>query len=544
MLKINLNVVEKMYFPNIIDALSSKNTMPITNNLEKLSFNGLSEYESRYLLLELSKDSYENDSNSLQAVTNYCVLLSIWNRPEDSMKIIEEFEKSKVDGGIDKVETLYLKAISLYYSEEYEESYRCFSEAMLLSDELQYERGLEFSKYLAKSFEDIEDYVDAIFYLKFYIRYCRLKSEDTNIVEAKFKLVDFLLHEKEFKDSLSSLKELSVIEMVTMNKSYHIAFSEKMYITLKNLSRFEEALSYHETFMNLTLLSINDDKGVEGEVCNEVLSEKLSHTSDVLKDTLKKSHDMQNELLAKNQELLATMEDLSTTQEKLLVAEKHAVIDGIVINVSEHMNTPLGVMNTITSLVKNHTSKMKLKLESGKLSKHDLEKYLDEISRSSKLHEESMYKVINFIDAMKHYRVSDDDESLISLQVSQYLGKKRVYWGKTRGLDDVTINCNEDIHFEVKVSLLDKCLELIVDKILKETNRNGFDFEVSDQENILTIGIGDFNFLDDESEHRFESNTYDYYIIRTIVEDLMSGRFIKFEDRGREFYQFVFPKYL
>lgn len=84
-------------------------------------------------------------------------------------------------------------------------------------------------------------------------------------------------------------------------------------------------------------------------------------------------------------------------------------------------------------------------------------------------------------------------------------------------------------------------MELVSRKLLINSERNGFDIEVSIESNIITIGIGDFK-SDDEGKDSETSlvDSYDFYIIQTIVENLLGGRFIKFKDRGRDYFQFIF----
>jgi hypothetical protein len=60
---------------------------------------------------------------------------------------------------------------------------------------------------------------------------------------------------------------------------------------------------------------------------------------------------------------------------------------------------------------------------------------------------------------------------------------------------------------------------------------------------MISIGIGDFRSKQEPIQPNAELSlvdSYDFYIIQTIVENLLNGRFIKFSDRGKDYFQFIF----
>jgi hypothetical protein len=274
----------------------------------------------------------------------------------------------------------------------------------------------------------------------------------------------------------------------------------------------------------------------------EMMSQKLENMNRFLKATLEKSHAMQESLTKKNEELESTMASLNLTQEKLLMAEKRSVLDQVFINIADHMSTPLGVINTTISHMEHVMKNVQKRFDDNKISKNDLSHCIQENNHSVRLMNESMKKVVGFVDTLRLYK-AEDEEKAVTINLKTYFLDLLSKFETLKGVEHFQIKCDDDIELTLNLSLFDKCLDMIADKLLASSCRNGFDIEVSKEINMVSIGFGDFGpcrELDPKPITVSVVDSYDYYIIETIVENLMNGRFIKFEDQGRNYFQFIF----
>lgn len=498
----------------------------------------------------------------------YCRYLALaqafYGSPDRGFEIIKDAEAHiDMDSGL----MIELRnAMGLIYSEisDYEKSLETFEFNYSETLRIDYQPGRRFLHNIGSAYLKLEKYDQAIEYIKKGIEYDFEAGYEVNGIYAMIELAEVFYQLEDYDSCMKTLRQVNQYDVSTTNRNIHKSFCDLMYRLMKKLNRFEEALRYHETLNGLEL-QLNMDKYtgmiaelnmkydlVEKEAENtviksknydlEIMSEKLNNMNKFLKTTLKKSNDMQEELMAKNQELEATMESLHDTQEQLLLAEKRSVLDGVFINIAQHMSTPLGVMNTSTSHLIASTRKLRKKFDNNKMGKQDLLHYFEDNMHIGRLYNDSMNKLIGFVDTLKLYKKSEDEE-LTEINLLDYLNSMKLKYSRFKGIDDIKVNCDNGILFVVNINLLEKCLDLITNKLVVDSNRNGFDIDVSKEGKVLTIGIGDLSTQSDVTGNNKETSivdTYDFYIIQTIVENLLKGRFIKFDYKGRNYFQFIF----
>jgi hypothetical protein len=378
------------------------------------------------------------------------------------------------------------------------------------------------------------------------------------------ELADLYFRIEDFDACRETLERVKHYGILTQNQFLYKTYCDINYQLYKKLEVFDKALSFHEQLMELEL-QVNAEKysglvkaaNMERDLFEKehenlkikskntelkLMKERLENTNKFLKTTLEKSEAMQKALQTKNEELESTMKSLNLTQEKLIVAEKQTAMDQMFINIAKHMSTPLGVMNTTLTHQQKVIESLNEAFLNKKLSKHFLTESIQESKHSISIIETSLKKVVGFIDTLSLYKNSDQ-EDVENIEIKSYLNQMKDHFIQFKGAEEITVNCPDDINIEINKSLLDKCLDLIGTKLLQHTKRKGFDFDVSVEINILLIGVGDFKSDESQSIEKGPPtlvDQYDHYIVQSIVENLLGGRFIQFEDRGREFYQFTF----
>ena len=116
------------------------------------------------------------------------------------------------------------------------------------------------------------------------------------------------------------------------------------------------------------------------------------HRQDELGDVARAAHCFVIEINRREDDLRrakeradATLAELRRTQAHLVQAEKLASLGQIVAGVAHEINTPLGIILTTSTLIKDKLSKVAASLEAGQLRRRDLERFLHDLGDISDL---------------------------------------------------------------------------------------------------------------------------------------------------------------
>lgn len=490
----------------------------------------------------------------------YALTHALFGAPEIGLKIIEEVEPLILKHETHYVDLMNVKGIIYSKLNKHEKAIEVYLNNHELAKKLNYTRGEQYISNVGYEYHYLYQYDKAIEYLKMGMAtYSEVKNE-FQLIQMIIQLSEVYFLNRSYDLAKRTIKKVKYSKVLTQNEKVYHHYCKVMYMLSKHFLKFKDALYYHEIIKDLeiqinmdfyTRIIKQHDREVDGLEEDdykhrnyelEVMGDKLRNTNSFLKSTLAKSHEMQQELYAKNQELEATMESLNNTQDRLLVAEKRNVLDSMFINIANHMNTPLGVMTTATSHLKNISCKTNKQFQGNKLSKSTLLYHFEELDKITGLYEESLNQVIGFVDTLKLYKTKEGEE-IAEVDLKSYLESIAYKYKRFKGVEDIGIICHENAKLLINTSLFEKCVDLVSNKLLINSKRNGFDIEVSNESSMISIGIGDFtskqDVLTDEDETSLV-DSYDFYIIQTIVENLLNGRFIKFNDRGRDYFQFIF----
>lgn len=443
-------------------------TCTIPNIFNKAS-NVLEGFSKRVQLLELLEKIVlisPNRESLLCYVKYYVLALGIYGAPTKALDILDAYEDDIEDGLMIELENV--KGIMLGKLKKHEEALTVYLKNYERSERIGYDPGLRFVHNIGSAYHRLKQNDLAIEYYLKGIDFDFDMGYVSGGVMALIDLADIYIEMYKYELAKQTLKKVMNYELLTENQNIYKHYCHVMYRMNKQMGKFEDALFYHEIYKDLEIqlnmeyysgLFHNDDNHDFAD--QEIMASKLKNTNRFLKQTLSKSHDIQQELMAKNQELEATMESLNNTQERLLTAEKRNVLDSMFINIANHMNTPLGVMNTATSHIKNIRLKTERKFKLGELTKQDLVTHLKEVKKTVELYEESMHKVIGFVDTLKLYK-SNEEEEIHEVFIKSYLEDIAAHYMKYKGIEDIGIICPSDTALSLNTALLKSVWNLLV----------------------------------------------------------------------------------
>ncbi len=517
-------------------------------------------------IIEISKE--KKLTRTFGIYSRYLALAqAFYSSPSRGLEIIKGASEVIKENTPIYIELINAKAVILYMKKSYNEALDLLKKNYVNSKKINYIDGYRFASNIGTLYREISDYDNAIKFLSEGIDFADQYNLTQTRINAVIELSCVYNEINEFDISLKYLNSITWSKVIKINNQMRKKYLTYKSIAYKGLGDFKNALECHENLLevvstinekqskmtveNLNLQNELKEKENENLLIKnentelEIVSRKLNDVNEFLNVTLNHSTQMQERLEEKNTKLEKLMKDLKHTQERLTSIEKHSVLNETIINIAENMSTPIGVLNTATSHVKRSNKKILSKYNGDLLKRKDLERYFEDIEKSINLYEVSTSKLVSFIDSMKHYNFVKEKEIIQEIDLKERLLEYRAVWYKTKKIDEIKIECNDKLKINIQSSLLDKFMNLIIDKFLLDSNRKLIELTVSTESENISIGIGNFTGVESCSKMEFKEKIEDEYldfIITTIVEELLGGRIIKFENHNTECYQIVLPK--
>lgn len=172
----------------------------------------------------------------------------------------------------------------------------------------------------------------------------------------------------------------------------------------------------------------HDVIGVVG--CQLDVSEKIANHQKIIElnqSLEQKVQQRTKELTTTNQDLQSTLEQLSkaiqelrTTQDRLVLSEKMAALGGLVAGVAHEMNTPLGICMTSISGLHQAASEMDSKLHAGQLTKQQLTDFNQNILQYSELTLKNLERASQIINTFKEVAVDQSGENKSEFNLGEH----------------------------------------------------------------------------------------------------------------------------
>ena len=176
------------------------------------------------------------------------------------------------------------------------------------------------------------------------------------------------------------------------------------------------------------------------------------------------SDSLEQKVAERTRELSQTLENLRTTQDQLVEAEKMAALGGLVAGVAHEINTPVGVGVTAASLLESKTTAFRDVYQSGQMKRADLEKYLDTAEQSSSMVLRNLHRAAELIQSFKQVAVDQSSEVRREFKVKAYLDeillslrpqlKRTKHTIDIQGPDDLILNSYPGVFSQIVTNLI------------------------------------------------------------------------------------------
>lgn len=188
-------------------------------------------------------------------------------------------------------------------------------------------------------------------------------------------------------------------------------------------------------------------------------------------------------------ELSQTLEDLKSTQKRLIESEKMTAIGGLVAGIAHEINTPIGIGIAAASLLSEKVTKFCEIYSNGQIKRSELDNFLDITLQSSNMILANLMRAADLIHSFKEVAVDQSSELKRTFHLKNYV--EEILTSLTAKLrttkQTVKVNCDENIILDTYPGVFSQIVtNLVMNSLIHayEPNDEGvltFDFQLDDE---------------------------------------------------------------
>ena len=218
---------------------------------------------------------------------------------------------------------------------------------------------------------------------------------------------------------------------------------------------------------------------------NLILEQEVAKKTSSLSTTMLEMNKQQRELIAQqeqlkaenirrsqtertltqtNKELKSSILELNKAQERLIDAEKMAILGKLSAEISHEINTPIGVSITSTSYLSDLLSTLQDDINNQKLTKRSLDDFANNADQSLRLLLNNLNRASDLITSYKQVAVDQTSDKTRKINVAQYLNeiiqslhpklKKTKHTVKVYCADNIDIYCHAGAISQIFTNLI------------------------------------------------------------------------------------------
>ncbi|MBF0380979.1 MAG: HAMP domain-containing histidine kinase [Magnetococcales bacterium] len=150
------------------------------------------------------------------------------------------------------------------------------------------------------------------------------------------------------------------------------------------------------------------------QISNSNLSQKSSELENLTKT-------LEQRVADRTKNLNDSLENIRQIQSQLIESEKMASLGGLVAGVTHEIKTPIGIGVTGSSYLQTRSREFMDKFNSGKLSRTDLEQYIQDTSESSSLILSNLSRASELVKSFKQVAVDQSTQDFLFFNVNNHL---------------------------------------------------------------------------------------------------------------------------
>lgn len=274
-------------------------------------------------------------------------------------------------------------------------------------------------------------------------------------------VAEFRVQENQIKDAVNLVSETISKHIIESNKSVMILSSLFILFTLIMSALLNQRILNHiyRALMNLSnqIHLIVKTQDYSTQIKYKGLGEFDNLTTDL------------NELI---QHFQQTLENLSNTKDKLIETEKMAFVGQMVTGVAHEINTPLGIIVTSESFLRENIKQIESQLEQGTLQKSSLERMVKTAHESLKLIESNLLRTSNLIASFKQVSAQNNYHEVTELNMKDLVSAINI--SLSREIDKnnakITFNVNQDLVIRSYYGAFTQMLSIMIVNALRHAN--------------------------------------------------------------------------